>query len=167
MYKTTACLAFILLTVCGGAFADDALLGSTVDGRKVVLYNDGTWEFKKKNNDVTLREGVSLMDFEKENIPPDFSSAHPVKRVKLVLHVKNVGNRSVKCWKGTLVIKDAQTTVVTTRQSGAIVPSPTRARADRAGASIGRDEGRALRRSCSPDVPPRRRGAADQRPSFW
>ncbi len=58
MYKHISvlilCLFFIKITSVSNSFADD-IPATTVDGRRVTLHDNGTWEFTDANEPVELR----------------------------------------------------------------------------------------------------------------
>lgn len=83
------------------------LTATLEDGRKVLLKDDGTWEFISKQGEVNNGGILTLERFKKKYIPQDYKNNRYSDEVQLILFVKNNSDKEIKAWKATMAVKNA------------------------------------------------------------
>lgn len=81
------------------------LTATLEDGRKVLLKEDGTWEFMSKQ--LTKKDVLSLESFIKVPIATDPMAGIYSDKVRLSLFVRNNTEKVIKGWKATMIVKNA------------------------------------------------------------
>lgn len=105
MRTVILCGSFGLLFLGANPLFALDILGATVDGRKVVLHSDGTWEFKQRAS-LSGADALALYDFDKTDLAPEIGSEDRSKKVRLTLYVKNTNPKKVKAWKARLTVRN-------------------------------------------------------------
>jgi len=91
----------VLLLCVEVGFADQE--ATTAEGRKVLLRDNGTWEYVEVSEQVPL----SIADWNVAKMPVDYEKKRHSEEAWLLLIVKNETNAPVKGWRVVLQAKNA------------------------------------------------------------
>ena len=99
-------ITFSLVVSLAGIGLCKDLTATLEDGRKILLKEDGTWEFVSEKKEVSKGEVLTLERFKMKYVPQDYESDRYSDEVRLILFVKNNSNKEIKAWKALMTGKN-------------------------------------------------------------
>ena len=99
-------LAGILLLLVNNFGVCKNLMATLDDGRKVLLKENGTWEFISERKITSKGDILTLESFQKKVLYQDYDIGRYQDRVVLTLFVKNNSEREIKGWRALMTVKN-------------------------------------------------------------